>query len=257
MFRKKNDPSKKKGMANSLQERTIDDAHEADKSRRHAFTRKKIKRCEKCGSELESTRKSNLCEACEREQLQNNVKKDAAVAAAIGLAKVVAPYVKKAVPVMARAAKKISIIGAVVVVLAIIGGACGMPSSARWPDSRESPGRPHVGPTRTPTGRRAGTSPRAPIQTSSPEDHLDAPTEKLNDRPRKTFGYRKSNEAMMELGKYPMKSKPDALDVHDAVADAIAKGDPERACKAMFGIVDEVARVLNFLKNRNSMGDWC
>ena len=89
------------------------------------------------------------------------------------------------------------------------------------------------------------------------EDHLDAPTEKLNDRPRKTLGYRKSNEAMMELGKYPMKSKPDALDVHDAVADAIAKGDPERACKAMFGIVDEVARVLNFLKNRNSMGDWC
>ncbi|WP_270560952.1 hypothetical protein [Bifidobacterium dentium] len=107
MFRKKNDPSKKKETANSLQERTIDDAHEADKSRHHAFTRKKIKRCEKCGSELESTRKSNLCEACEREQLQNNVKKGAAVAAAIGLAKVVVPYVKKVVPVMARAMKKI------------------------------------------------------------------------------------------------------------------------------------------------------
>lgn len=50
---------------------------------------------------------------------------------------------------------------------------------------------------------------------------------------------------------------PYLSDGHDAVADAIAKGDPERACKAMFGIVDEVARVLNFLKNRNSMGDWC
>lgn len=80
-----------------------------------------------------------------------------------------------------------------------------------------------------------------------PEDHLDAVAEKLNDRPRKTLGYRKLNEAMLELGKYPMKSKPDALDAHDAVADAIAKGDPERARKAMFGIVDEVARALNFL----------
>lgn len=79
------------------------------------------------------------------------------------------------------------------------------------------------------------------------EDHLDAPTEKLNDRPRKTLGYRKSNEAMMELGKYPMKSKPDALDVHDAVANAIAKGNSERVRQAMFDIVDEVARVLNFL----------
>ena len=79
------------------------------------------------------------------------------------------------------------------------------------------------------------------------EDHLDAPTEKLNDRPRKTLGYRKSNEAMMELGKYPMKSKPDALDVHDAVANAIAKGNSERVRQAMFDIVDDGARVLNFL----------
>ena len=50
----------------------------------------------------------------------------------------------------------------------------------------------------------------------------------------------------VELGKYPMKPKPTALDAHDAVADAIAKGDPERARKAMFDIVDEVARALNF-----------
>ena len=44
----------------------------------------------------------------------------------------------------------------------------------------------------------------------------------------------------VELGKYPMKPKPAALD------DAIAKGDPERARKAMFDIVDEVARALHF-----------
>lgn len=50
----------------------------------------------------------------------------------------------------------------------------------------------------------------------------------------------------VELVKYPMKPKPAALDAHDAVADAIAKGDPERARKAMFDIVDEVARALNF-----------
>lgn len=30
----------------------------------------------------------------------------------------------------------------------------------------------------------------------------------------------------VELGKYPMKPKSDALDAHDAVADAIAKGEP-------------------------------
>ena len=50
----------------------------------------------------------------------------------------------------------------------------------------------------------------------------------------------------VELGKYPMKPKSDALDAHDAVADAIAKGEPERARSAMLDIVDEVARALNF-----------
>ena len=50
----------------------------------------------------------------------------------------------------------------------------------------------------------------------------------------------------VELGKYPMKPKSDALDAHDAVADAIAKGEPERARGAMLDIVDEVARALNF-----------
>ena len=77
----------------------------------NAFMRKTIKRCENCDSELESTRKSNLCEACEKEQLQKNVKKGAAAAAAIGLAKVVipkvAPYAKKAAPLVANAVKKI------------------------------------------------------------------------------------------------------------------------------------------------------
>lgn len=50
----------------------------------------------------------------------------------------------------------------------------------------------------------------------------------------------------VELGKYPMKPKPAALDAHDAVADAIAKGEPERARTAMLDIVDEVARALKF-----------
>ena len=50
----------------------------------------------------------------------------------------------------------------------------------------------------------------------------------------------------IELGKYPMKPKPAALDAHDAVADAIAKGEPERARTAMLDIVDEVARALKF-----------
>ena len=50
----------------------------------------------------------------------------------------------------------------------------------------------------------------------------------------------------VELGKYPMKPKSAALDAHDAVADAIAKGEPERARSAMLDIVDEVARALNF-----------
>lgn len=75
----------------------------------HAFMCKTIKRCENCDSELESTRKSNLCEACEKEQLQKNVKKGAA-AAAIGLAEVaipkVAPYAKKAAPLVANAVKR-------------------------------------------------------------------------------------------------------------------------------------------------------
>ena len=41
-------------------------------------------------------------------------------------------------------------------------------------------------------------------------------------------------------------AKPAALDAHDAVADAIAKGEPERARTAMLDIVDEVARALKF-----------
>lgn len=122
-----------------------------------------------------------------------------------------------------------------------------MPSSARWPDFPGIPGTAPRGTNENTNGPLRRYFPEGADPDVFSEDHLDAPTEKLNDRPRKTLGYRKSNEAMMELGKYPMKSKPDALDVHDAVANAIAKGDPERACKAMFGIVDEVARVLNFL----------
>lgn len=41
-----------------------------------------------------------------------------------------------------------------------------------------------------------------------PEDHLDAVAEELNDRPRKTLGYRKSGEAMLELGNDSVRSEP-------------------------------------------------
>lgn len=111
MFRKKkNDPSQNEGTENSPQRKSVNDAQDTVALHGHAFMRKIIKRCENCDSELESTRKSNLCEACEKEQLQKNVKKGAA-AAAIGLAKVVipkvAPCAKKAAPLVANAVKKI------------------------------------------------------------------------------------------------------------------------------------------------------
>lgn len=94
MFRKKkNDPAQSEGTENSPQRKSVNDAQDAVAPHGHAFMRKTIKRCENCDSELESTRKSNLCEACEKEQLQKNVKKGAAAAAAIGLAKVVIPKV--------------------------------------------------------------------------------------------------------------------------------------------------------------------
>lgn len=112
MFRKKkNDPAQSEGTENSPQRKSVNDAQDTVAPHGHAFMRKTIKRCENCDSELESTRKSNLCEACEKEQLQKNVKKGAAAAAAIGLAKVVipkvAPYAKKAAPLVANAVKKI------------------------------------------------------------------------------------------------------------------------------------------------------
>lgn len=43
---------------------------------------------------------------------------------------------------------------------------------------------------------------------------------------------------------YPQKPKPAALDAHDAVAEAIWKGDPDRARASMHDIVDEVAESL-------------
>ena len=48
----------------------------------------------------------------------------------------------------------------------------------------------------------------------------------------------------VELHMYPQKPKPSALDAHDAVAEAIWKGDPDRAREAMHDIVDEVAESL-------------
>lgn len=106
--KKKNNPSQNEETEN--EDGIIRDAHDADGFYRHASTRKRIKCCEYCDSELESTRKSDLCEACEMERLQNNVQKGAAIAAAIGLAKVVipkvAPYAKKVVSAAANAVKK-------------------------------------------------------------------------------------------------------------------------------------------------------
>lgn len=48
----------------------------------------------------------------------------------------------------------------------------------------------------------------------------------------------------VELHMYPQKPKPAALDAHDAVAEAIWKGDPDRARASMHDIVDEVAESL-------------
>lgn len=46
-----------------------------------------------------------------------------------------------------------------------------------------------------------------------------------------------------ELGLMPAKPKPDALAGHEAVAEAVFRGDPERARAAMLGILDEVRSV--------------
>ncbi|TPF77890.1 hypothetical protein BW12_09075 [Bifidobacterium sp. UTCIF-3] len=48
----------------------------------------------------------------------------------------------------------------------------------------------------------------------------------------------------VELHMYPQKPKPSALDAHDAVAEGIWRGDPNRAREAMHAIVDEVAESL-------------
>jgi len=39
-------------------------------------------------------------------------------------------------------------------------------------------------------------------------DHLDAVAEEFNDRPRKTFGYRKPGETMLELINNSSRSEP-------------------------------------------------
>ncbi|WP_243388825.1 FadR/GntR family transcriptional regulator [Bifidobacterium simiarum] len=48
----------------------------------------------------------------------------------------------------------------------------------------------------------------------------------------------------VEINMYPQRPAPEALDAHDAVADAIWKGDPARARDAMHDIVDEVSCAL-------------
>ena len=41
--------------------------------------------------------------------------------------------------------------------------------------------------------------PKGTDLSAYPEDHLDAVAEELNDRPRKTLGYRKPSEKILEL----------------------------------------------------------
>lgn len=48
----------------------------------------------------------------------------------------------------------------------------------------------------------------------------------------------------VELHMYPQKPKPEALDAHDAVAQAIWQSSPNNARQAMHRIVDEVAETL-------------
>ncbi|NEG55603.1 FadR/GntR family transcriptional regulator [Bifidobacterium platyrrhinorum] len=48
----------------------------------------------------------------------------------------------------------------------------------------------------------------------------------------------------VELHMYPQRPKPAALDAHDAVAEAVWRGDPDGAREAMHAIVDEVAESL-------------
>lgn len=48
----------------------------------------------------------------------------------------------------------------------------------------------------------------------------------------------------VELHMYPQKPKPEALDAHDAVAQAIWQSSPDNARQAMRRIVDEVAETL-------------
>jgi len=104
MFRKKkNDPSQNEEAENALPEQFVGNTQDTHKSHLHTFMRKKIKRCEICNSELESTRKSNLCEACESKQIQDNLKKGGKAA---GVALAVGFVAKKAAPIVIKAIKK-------------------------------------------------------------------------------------------------------------------------------------------------------
>ncbi len=59
--------------------------------------------------------------------------------------------------------------------------------------------RGSAAPTRTPTGSCASTSPKGTDLSVYPEDYLDAVAEELNDRPRKTLGFMKPSEKIIEL----------------------------------------------------------
>lgn len=108
MLRKNNDQGRNGEDGGKVDEQRVDAGQDAKKPHRLSSKRKKAKYCEKCGSELESTRKSGLCEACGNKQLQNKLKIVGAVAAvAIPAAKKALPKIaKKAGPVVVNTIKK-------------------------------------------------------------------------------------------------------------------------------------------------------
>lgn len=101
MLRKKNDQGRNGEDDSKVDEQHVEARQDAKKLHRLSSKRKNTRYCEKCGSELESTRKSDLCEACGKEQLQNRLKIVGAVAAAA------IPVVRKAVPKIAKKARPV------------------------------------------------------------------------------------------------------------------------------------------------------
>lgn len=67
-----------------------------------------------------------------------------------------------------------------------------------WPSTSATPPRGSAAPTRTPTGSCASTSPKAPTYPSTRRT-TSTRSPKNNDRPRKTLGFMKPSESIIEL----------------------------------------------------------